>query len=88
MGCNKCGCQIGHLYRLEFSKCVSCGLTVYSILAEYIGMKDGWHGFRNHPQLMCECGEPLRYTWCKCTYNVTEEFQLLQNTKDSHWVGK
>jgi hypothetical protein len=91
MTCQCCRFMVGANY-LICGVCADCGIEITDVIGEYLGLFGALHKFRLHPRLLCPgCGNIRLYSNVPCTIegdiDVTEEFQLLSNTKDSHWVG-
>ena len=92
MTCKACiELEIGVVYDLTSGKCVRCESPALDVQGVYIGKsEDGrYHIFAALDSQRCpSCGHGGTEIAYPCSeLNVTEEFQLLSNTKDSHWVG-
>jgi hypothetical protein len=92
MMCQICRiCKVGQTYALPNGLCEDCG-CMFENTGTYLGWSDDKHLFRVHNSVCPKCGYTGKYALMDCDdfdgINVTEDFQLMLNTKDSHWVGR
>lgn len=90
MSCIVCeSAVVGQNYIVD-GTCHDCG-TKTECVGEYKGMEGADHYFRLHPPVVCRGCNKIRdfsLSPCKNIIDVTEEFQVMQNRKDSHWIGE
>ena len=84
-------CVVGNTYELPNGICDECGL-VFPSTGTYLGWVDDRHVFRLHKSVCPDCGFSGNYGVFECDdfdgLNVTEEFQVMNNRKNSHWIGR
>ena len=92
MSCIFCDVEIGDVVNLEGGDCSVCESLQDKYVGTYVGRQGQLHVFRVHNHRCNNCGTKTRFATAPCSYSdgidVTEEFQVMNVRRTSHWIGE